>query len=57
MGEFRDNIKVIVSNVEKVIIAKTAVIRVALSAMLAGGHVLLEDDLSTLKDAQNYIHQ
>ncbi|MBI4559923.1 MAG: AAA family ATPase [Candidatus Hydrogenedentes bacterium] len=43
MGEFRDIVKSIVTNVEKVILDKTPVIRAALAAVLAGGHVLLED--------------
>jgi len=43
VGEFRDVIKSIVGAVEQVIIDKGAVIRMALSAMLASGHVLLED--------------
>lgn len=43
MGEFRQTIKSIVTNVEQVVLGKTAVIKTALSAILAGGHVLLED--------------
>lgn len=43
MGEFRQVIKSVVSNVELVVVDKTHVIRSALSALLAGGHVLLED--------------
>lgn len=43
MGEFRDVIKAVVGNAEQVIIGKTETIKMALSAMLAGGHVLLED--------------
>jgi MoxR-like ATPase len=43
MGEFRDSIKAIMGNVESVVLDKTPVIRMALSAILAGGHVLLED--------------
>ncbi|MDQ1257464.1 MAG: MoxR-like ATPase [Candidatus Hydrogenedentes bacterium] len=43
MGEFRDVIKTIVRNVETVVLDKTAVVKGVLSAMLAGGHVLLED--------------
>lgn len=43
MGEFRQAIKSIVTNVEQVILDKSDVIKMALSAMLAGGHVLLED--------------
>ncbi|HOZ46918.1 MAG TPA: MoxR family ATPase [Candidatus Hydrogenedentes bacterium] len=43
MGEFRTVIKDIVRNVEQVVVGKTEVIRGALAALLAGGHVLLED--------------
>ena len=43
VGEFRQVIKTVVGNVEQVVLDKTGVIRTALSAMLAGGHVLLED--------------
>ncbi|MDX9972186.1 MAG: MoxR family ATPase [FCB group bacterium] len=43
MGEFRDAIKRIVGNVETVVYGKTTVIKTALSAFMAGGHVLLED--------------
>lgn len=43
MGEFRQIIKDIITNVETVVVGKTAVVRTALSAFLAGGHVLLED--------------
>jgi len=43
MGEFRDNIKAIVGNVETVVLGKSQVVRAALAAVLAGGHVLLED--------------
>lgn len=43
MGEFRDNIKAIVGNVETVVLGKSQVVRAALAAILAGGHVLLED--------------
>jgi len=43
MGEFRDVIKAVISNTEKVVIGKPKTIRTALSAMLAGGHVLMED--------------
>jgi len=43
VGEFRDIIKTIISNVEQVVLGKTPVVKAALSAVLAGGHVLLED--------------
>lgn len=43
MAEFRQSIKDIVANVEQVVYDKTAVVRAALSAFLAGGHVLMED--------------
>jgi MoxR-like ATPase len=43
MGELRDAIKGIVANVEQVVLDKRPVIKHALSAILAGGHVLLED--------------
>jgi MoxR-like ATPase len=43
VGEFRDIIKDIVTNVETVVMGKTAVVRTTLAAFLAGGHVLLED--------------
>lgn len=43
MGEFRDVIKSLIGNVERVVYGKTAVIKTALSALMAGGHVLLED--------------
>ena len=40
---FRQTIKDITQNIETVVLDKTAVIRAALAAYLAGGHVLLED--------------
>ncbi len=43
MGEFRDNIKAVIGNVETVVLGKGQVVRAALAAILAGGHVLLED--------------
>ena len=43
MGEFRQAIKDIAGNVEKVVLDKPQVVRAALAAYLAGGHVLLED--------------
>ncbi len=43
MANFRDSIKNIVTNVEKVVLGKTDTIRMALSAVLGGGHVLIED--------------
>lgn len=42
-GQFRDVIREIIQNIETVILDKGQVIRTALSAFLAGGHVLLED--------------
>ncbi len=43
MSTFRPVIKEVVGAVEQVILGKTEVIKMALSAMLGGGHVLLED--------------
>ncbi len=43
MSSFRDAIKNIVTNVEKVVLGKTDTIKMALSAVLGGGHVLIED--------------
>ena len=43
MGEFRDVIKAVTANVERVVLGKSTSVRTALSAMLAGGHVLMED--------------
>jgi len=43
MAEFRQIIKSVVANAETVVLGKTNVIKTALSAILAGGHVLLED--------------
>jgi MoxR-like ATPase len=43
MGEFRDTVKSIVANTENVVFGKTQVVKTALAAVLAGGHVLLED--------------
>jgi MoxR-like ATPase len=43
VGEFRDAVKDIIRNIEGVILDKPQVIRAALAAYLAGGHVLLED--------------
>jgi MoxR-like ATPase len=43
VSSFRDAIKNIVANVEKVVLGKTDTIRMALSAVLGGGHVLIED--------------
>jgi MoxR-like ATPase len=42
-GGFRPVIKEIIRNVERVVLDKTTVIKTALSAALAGGHVLFED--------------
>ncbi len=43
MGELRQTIKDVIANVEKVILDKGKTVRMALAAVLAGGHVLLED--------------
>ncbi|MFO7976004.1 MAG: MoxR family ATPase [Candidatus Hydrogenedentota bacterium] len=43
MGEFRDVVKTIVANTETVVLGKTHVVKTALAAVLAGGHILLED--------------
>ncbi|MBI5094385.1 MAG: MoxR family ATPase [Candidatus Hydrogenedentes bacterium] len=43
MAEFRQIIKTVIANTETVVLGKTSVIKTALSAILAGGHVLLED--------------
>lgn len=43
MGAAREIIKSVVQNVEQVVLGKTSVIQAAFSAVLAGGHVLLED--------------
>lgn len=43
MGEFRQTVKDLLRNVEMVVLDKPQVVRAALSAFLAGGHVLLED--------------
>ena len=43
MSNFRPIIKEIVGNVEQVVLGKSEVIRMALAAVLGGGHVLLED--------------
>lgn len=42
-GEFRQVIKDLTRNIETVILDKSQVVRITLSAFLAGGHVLLED--------------
>lgn len=41
--EMNDKIKALVDNVEKVIVGKRETIELIISAMLAGGHVLIED--------------
>ncbi len=41
--ELNDKIKALVDNVEKIIVGKREVIELVVSAMLAGGHVLIED--------------
>ena len=38
-----DKIKSLIDNVEKVIVGKRNIIELVVSAMLAGGHVLIED--------------
>jgi MoxR-like ATPase len=43
MAEFRQTVKDLITNVESVILDKPHVVRGALAAYLAGGHVLLED--------------
>lgn len=43
MSNFRESIKNIVTNVEKVVLGKTETIKMALAAVLGGGHVLIED--------------
>ena len=43
MSKFRPIVKDIVGSVEQVVLGKTEVIRMALAAMVGGGHVLLED--------------
>ncbi len=43
MGDFRQTVKDLITNIESVIMDKPQVVRGALAAYLAGGHVLLED--------------
>lgn len=43
MGDFQSVVKDIAKNVDSVILDKPQVVRTALAAFLAGGHVLLED--------------
>lgn len=43
MGEFRQTVKDVIANVERVVLDKPQTIRGAFAALLAGGHVLLED--------------
>jgi MoxR-like ATPase len=43
VSAFRQAIKDIVTNIETVVLDKTAVIKTALAAFLGGGHVLMED--------------
>ncbi|MDK1021923.1 MAG: MoxR family ATPase [Candidatus Hydrogenedentes bacterium] len=43
MSSFRSIINEIITNVERVVLGKREAIRMALSAVLGGGHVLLED--------------
>lgn len=43
MGDFRQTVKAMITGMDAVILDKTPVIKTALAAVLAGGHVLLED--------------
>lgn len=43
VGEFRQVVKDLIRNVETVVMDKSLVVRAAVAAYLAGGHVLLED--------------
>ncbi|NLV42863.1 MAG: MoxR family ATPase [Candidatus Hydrogenedentes bacterium] len=43
MGDFRQTVKAMIAGMDAVILDKTPVIKTALAAVLAGGHVLLED--------------
>ena len=43
MADFRQTVKALIAGMDAVILDKTSVIKTALSAVLAGGHVLLED--------------
>ena len=43
MGEFRQTVKDLLANMERVVLDKPSTVRAALAAFLAGGHVLLED--------------
>ena len=43
MGEFRETIKALTANIEAVVLDKAQPVRMALAALLAGGHILLED--------------
>lgn len=43
MGDFRQTVKAMIASMDAVILDKTPVIKTALAAVLAGGHVLLED--------------
>jgi MoxR-like ATPase len=43
VAEFRQVLKEVIANIEHVVLDKTATIKAALAAFLAGGHVLLED--------------
>lgn len=42
-GEFNEKIVALVDNVEKIIVGKREIIELVVAAMLAGGHVLIED--------------
>lgn len=43
MADFRQTVKALIAGMDAVILDKTPVIKMALSSLLAGGHVLLED--------------
>lgn len=43
MADFRQTVKAMIAGMDAVILDKTPVIKTALSAVLAGGHVLMED--------------
>jgi MoxR-like ATPase len=43
MGEFRQTVKDVLANVERVVLDKPQTVRGAFAALLAGGHLLLED--------------
>ncbi len=43
MGEFRTTVKALAASVEAVVLDKPQTVRITIAAVLAGGHVLLED--------------